>query len=137
MSVGNLEGSPHNRTALDDWESLLYILCWLGTYGWNTATSRTDIGDLHIKKWEEGSMENIAYEKRQHLDSARHFAIIPDEFNRDIPGIGPLQRLVKVLRKILIDEHKDDDLKGALLKDPEDDVDLNDDVFLKPSPEPK
>ncbi|KAJ1861019.1 hypothetical protein LPJ78_005574 [Coemansia sp. RSA 989] len=48
MSVGNLEGSLHNRTALDGWESLLYILCWLGTYGWNTATSCTDINELEI-----------------------------------------------------------------------------------------
>ncbi|KAJ2667607.1 hypothetical protein IWW42_005799, partial [Coemansia sp. RSA 1085] len=48
MSVGNLEGSLHSQTALDDWKSLLYILCWLGTYDWNTATLRIDIDDLEI-----------------------------------------------------------------------------------------
>ncbi|KAJ1973711.1 hypothetical protein H4R34_004983 [Dimargaris verticillata] len=33
MSIGNLEGNDTPRTALDDWESLLYVICWLGTYG--------------------------------------------------------------------------------------------------------
>ncbi|KAJ1866487.1 hypothetical protein LPJ55_006009, partial [Coemansia sp. RSA 990] len=114
MSVGNLEGSPHNRTALDDWESLLYILCWLGTYGWNTATSRTDIDDLEINDWSEGTPTKIARKKRHHLDSARNFAIIPDEFNRDIPDIKYLQWLVALLRNALIDEYDEKELKGAL-----------------------
>ncbi|KAJ1727526.1 hypothetical protein LPJ61_004521, partial [Coemansia biformis] len=35
MSIGNLELSSVERTALDDWESLIYILCWLGTIGIN------------------------------------------------------------------------------------------------------
>ncbi|KAJ1964557.1 hypothetical protein H4R35_007137, partial [Dimargaris xerosporica] len=33
MSIGNLENNDTDRTALDDWESLLYVACWLGTYG--------------------------------------------------------------------------------------------------------
>ncbi|KAJ1972876.1 hypothetical protein H4R35_004434, partial [Dimargaris xerosporica] len=33
MSIGNLENNDTKRTALDDWESLLYVACWLGTYG--------------------------------------------------------------------------------------------------------
>ncbi|KAJ1904732.1 hypothetical protein LPJ81_002326 [Coemansia sp. IMI 209127] len=35
MSIDNLEGAPGRRTALDDWESLLYLICWLGTMGVN------------------------------------------------------------------------------------------------------
>ncbi|KAJ1718240.1 hypothetical protein LPJ61_006740, partial [Coemansia biformis] len=35
MSIGNLELSSVERTSLDDWESLIYILCWLGTIGIN------------------------------------------------------------------------------------------------------
>ncbi|KAJ2478292.1 hypothetical protein IWW56_003796 [Coemansia sp. RSA 2131] len=31
MSIGNLELSNVKRTVLDDWESLIYVLCWLGT----------------------------------------------------------------------------------------------------------
>ncbi|KAJ2517936.1 hypothetical protein H4217_003640 [Coemansia sp. RSA 1939] len=33
MSVNNLESKIKMHTVLDNWESLLYILCWLGTYG--------------------------------------------------------------------------------------------------------
>ncbi|PIA16785.1 hypothetical protein COEREDRAFT_80865 [Coemansia reversa NRRL 1564] len=35
MSICNLKESDVNYTALDDWESLIYILCWLGTIGVN------------------------------------------------------------------------------------------------------
>ncbi|KAJ2494442.1 hypothetical protein GGI11_008845, partial [Coemansia sp. RSA 2049] len=38
MSVNNLEGEIKMHTVLDDWESLLYILCWLGTYGWRNKS---------------------------------------------------------------------------------------------------
>ncbi|KAJ1661539.1 hypothetical protein EV178_006552, partial [Coemansia sp. RSA 1646] len=34
MSVNNLEGGKLEHSLLDDWESLIYILCWIGTYGW-------------------------------------------------------------------------------------------------------
>ncbi|KAJ1764694.1 hypothetical protein LPJ74_006595, partial [Coemansia sp. RSA 1843] len=34
MSINNLEGGKLEHSLLDDWESLLYILCWVGTYGW-------------------------------------------------------------------------------------------------------
>ncbi|KAJ2490966.1 hypothetical protein GGI11_009172, partial [Coemansia sp. RSA 2049] len=33
MSIHNLSGESGRRTALDDWESLLYLACWLGTFG--------------------------------------------------------------------------------------------------------
>ncbi|KAJ2620760.1 hypothetical protein GGI26_004748 [Coemansia sp. RSA 1358] len=41
MSVGNLEQLPIPRTPLDDWESLLYLVCWLGTFGINDRRSDT------------------------------------------------------------------------------------------------
>ncbi|KAJ2724823.1 hypothetical protein GGI07_001675 [Coemansia sp. Benny D115] len=34
MSILNLEDNQeHPRTILDDWESMIYLLCWLGTFG--------------------------------------------------------------------------------------------------------
>ncbi|KAJ2308512.1 hypothetical protein IWW55_000395 [Coemansia sp. RSA 2706] len=45
MSIGNLEQSSVKRTALDDWESLIYILCWLGTIGIN----REDQNNVEIR----------------------------------------------------------------------------------------
>ncbi|KAJ2552031.1 hypothetical protein EV175_003469 [Coemansia sp. RSA 1933] len=36
MSINNLEEDSHvERTQLDDWESLIYVLCWLATTGIN------------------------------------------------------------------------------------------------------
>ncbi|KAJ1764207.1 hypothetical protein LPJ74_006695, partial [Coemansia sp. RSA 1843] len=37
MSINNLLMSNVKRTQLDDWESLIYVLCWLGTTGVNPA----------------------------------------------------------------------------------------------------
>ncbi|KAJ1661657.1 hypothetical protein EV178_006491, partial [Coemansia sp. RSA 1646] len=34
MSINNLEGGKLEHSLLDDWESLIYILCWVGTYDW-------------------------------------------------------------------------------------------------------
>ncbi|KAJ1841027.1 hypothetical protein LPJ70_004387, partial [Coemansia sp. RSA 2708] len=35
MNVGNLERLPIPRTQLDDWESVIYLICWLGAFGIN------------------------------------------------------------------------------------------------------
>ncbi|PIA19759.1 hypothetical protein COEREDRAFT_68597, partial [Coemansia reversa NRRL 1564] len=68
MSVGNLEGSSVPRTALDDWESVIYILCWYGVFGLNSATS-PDNADSHkeIHRWIEGDIKQMAKAKRDHL----------------------------------------------------------------------
>ncbi|KAJ2547233.1 hypothetical protein EV175_005302, partial [Coemansia sp. RSA 1933] len=41
MSIHNLEAHESERTALDDWESLLYVICWLATFGINQADRET------------------------------------------------------------------------------------------------
>ncbi|KAJ2390493.1 hypothetical protein GGI23_005608, partial [Coemansia sp. RSA 2559] len=46
MSINNLEGGLTEHSLLDDWESLIYILCWVGTYDWR-------------KKEESGQAPNI------------------------------------------------------------------------------
>ncbi|KAJ1672952.1 hypothetical protein EV182_006169 [Spiromyces aspiralis] len=67
MSVLNLEDSPGKRTALDDWESLLYMVCWLGTYGINEHTRRKEtdskLKKLKIRRWRYGAFDEIALEK--------------------------------------------------------------------------
>ncbi|KAJ2389641.1 hypothetical protein H4S02_002264 [Coemansia sp. RSA 2611] len=79
MSIGNLEQSSVKRTALDDWESLIYILCWLGTIGIN-RDDQTNVeirSDLTICRWRDGSAANVAKAKR---DSLQHF----DLFGRNV-----------------------------------------------------
>ncbi|KAJ2308333.1 hypothetical protein IWW55_000495, partial [Coemansia sp. RSA 2706] len=75
MSIGNLEQSSVKRTALDDWESLIYILCWLGTIGIN-RDDQTNVkirSDLTICHWRDGSATNIAKAKRRTLQHSDLF----------------------------------------------------------------
>ncbi|KAJ2369979.1 hypothetical protein H4S01_000667 [Coemansia sp. RSA 2610] len=75
MSIGNLEQSSVKRTALDDWESLIYILCWLGTIGINRE-DQTNVeirSDLTICHWHDGSATNIAKAKRRTLQHSDLF----------------------------------------------------------------
>ncbi|KAJ2797263.1 hypothetical protein H4R20_005247, partial [Coemansia guatemalensis] len=37
MSIANLSKLPIPHSALDDWESLLYLICWVGTFGISSA----------------------------------------------------------------------------------------------------
>ncbi|KAJ1661747.1 hypothetical protein EV178_006433 [Coemansia sp. RSA 1646] len=52
MSINNLEGGKLEHSLLDDWESLLYILCWVGTYDWK---KKDEPGSL---KWTLNSEED-------------------------------------------------------------------------------
>ncbi|KAJ2530583.1 hypothetical protein EV175_007287, partial [Coemansia sp. RSA 1933] len=56
MSIHNLEGHESQRTAFDDWESLLYVICWPGTYGINHTDNRNiKEGEAdEISKWRTG-----------------------------------------------------------------------------------
>ncbi|KAJ2813508.1 hypothetical protein FBU31_007433 [Coemansia sp. 'formosensis'] len=90
MSVANLEGHPEQRTELDDWESLLYVLCWIATFGIN-ATDRGILAKAHkelkipleISLWHANSdMVAIAANKRSHLHDLDAFAgDITDRFS--------------------------------------------------------
>ncbi|KAJ2826045.1 hypothetical protein GGI24_003005 [Coemansia furcata] len=89
MSVANLEGHPEQRTELDDWESLLYVLCWVATFGIN-ATDRGVLAKAHkefkipleISLWHASSdMVAIAAKKRNHLHALDFFTTnITDRF---------------------------------------------------------
>ncbi|PIA12707.1 hypothetical protein COEREDRAFT_12331 [Coemansia reversa NRRL 1564] len=75
MSIGNLENSNVPRTSLDDWESLIYILCWLGTIGVNSANQNFNKFEntLPIGGWRSGDAKACASQKRLHLRTADNF----------------------------------------------------------------
>ncbi|KAJ2559303.1 hypothetical protein EV175_000413 [Coemansia sp. RSA 1933] len=75
MSIHNLEAHASQRTALDDWESLLYVICWLGTYGVNHRDRETVKHNkvAPIEKWRSGSMPIIANEKRTQMHNLDTF----------------------------------------------------------------
>ncbi|KAJ1673231.1 hypothetical protein EV182_005641, partial [Spiromyces aspiralis] len=110
MSVLNLEDSPVKRTALDDWESLLYVICWLGTYGINEHTQRKEDGgsnDSELKKftireWRYGSFDEISLKKRLHLALPEAFETsILAGFNPDMEHWMMLTGLASELRRTL------------------------------------
>ncbi|KAJ2505129.1 hypothetical protein H4217_009289 [Coemansia sp. RSA 1939] len=110
MSVNNLARSHPRQTALDDWESMLYILCWAGTYGWSSQTRRDNTGRLGqptmLKSWYIGSsLEELAKSKRNILHSEDTFSQAIMEFNFDLDGIDILSELVMQLRKVLIETY--------------------------------
>ncbi|KAJ2499342.1 hypothetical protein GGI11_007970, partial [Coemansia sp. RSA 2049] len=58
MSINNLAGNIQWVTGLDDWESALYLMCWIGTYGFNKqqAPDPAVLDELIIRTWCEGSL---------------------------------------------------------------------------------
>ncbi|KAJ2043601.1 hypothetical protein GGI08_007358, partial [Coemansia sp. S2] len=92
MSLNNLLRSNVMRTSLDDWESMLYLLCWYATIGFGTNGDCTEAQepsteqklvkeqkhrDLHIAKWRHGTLVAITKAKLTNLRSL-------DNFKRDI-----------------------------------------------------
>ncbi|KAJ2495736.1 inducible alternative oxidase 2 [Coemansia sp. RSA 1972] len=116
MSVSNLEDEPTKRTALDDWESIIYILCWLGTFGWNSDTKPSDTASKrNIASWDGYDVKMNAKAKRRDMDSSKNFADITEEFNSDIPNVAFLEDIVEGLRAVLIDDHSNPDMTGAMI----------------------
>ncbi|KAJ2620575.1 hypothetical protein GGI26_004864 [Coemansia sp. RSA 1358] len=138
MSVANLENLPFERTMLDDWESLLYLVCWLGSYGINdTVPPRDDAYSLQIRRWSVGhDVLDIALTKRLHLNTMSNFSeFIADNFNTSQPGHTLLKRVAVVLHSTLFIDQKiglDANCKGSMIIDkldtiPEDEDE--DDIF--------
>ncbi|KAJ2856847.1 hypothetical protein FB639_006061 [Coemansia asiatica] len=54
ISLGDdIDYIPAARSGLDDWESLIYVLCWLGTFGINTVDEAQRAKDLNAQIQEE------------------------------------------------------------------------------------
>ncbi|KAJ1964014.1 hypothetical protein H4R35_007184 [Dimargaris xerosporica] len=122
MSIGNLEGNENRRTAINDWESLLYVICWIGTFGlgehdtFDPTQHPTPVTD--IDRWGEGSMADAARAKRKDMSSMITFLNIPKCF-QPRTGAKILKRLAKDLYHALF-EHPD--CPGAVI--------LESDVFF-------
>ncbi|KAJ1896266.1 hypothetical protein LPJ81_004780, partial [Coemansia sp. IMI 209127] len=72
MSINNLDPrSAVEHTQLDDWESLIYVLCWLGATGINYDDGQEHDRDasLPINYWQGDNPQDVAVHKRNHLQS--------------------------------------------------------------------
>ncbi|KAJ1876560.1 hypothetical protein LPJ66_012293, partial [Kickxella alabastrina] len=92
MSVNNLEGNSNRRTELDDWEALIYVLVWLGTFGLNGTPKHDSDTDEHrriagakINYWVDGTtLKDIASYKRGNLDNSSSFKSILNELDSSV-----------------------------------------------------
>ncbi|KAJ1663212.1 hypothetical protein GGF38_003223, partial [Coemansia sp. RSA 25] len=102
MSLNNLSRSEVKRTSLDDWESMLYLLCLYATMGLEKGNerSRDDLEKLPIARWRKGGDVSVASAKREHLSSTdafeeqivRHFNP-KDRFAAQLKDLALLLRL--------------------------------------------
>ncbi|KAJ2661325.1 hypothetical protein IWW48_002478 [Coemansia sp. RSA 1200] len=104
MSINNLAGNIQWVTGLDDWESALYLMCWIGTYGFNKhhAPDPAVLDELKIRTWCEGSLDKIAWLKRMVLDTENSLYQLTAQFLQDLPMIEYLKDLARALRTKLI-----------------------------------
>ncbi|KAJ2189213.1 hypothetical protein EV181_001753 [Coemansia sp. RSA 532] len=75
MSIANILNLDTPRTALDDWESLLYVVCWLATVGISSdhRVADAELENKQIKHWRIGTTKMIADAKRTHMHSSDNF----------------------------------------------------------------
>ncbi|KAJ2848515.1 hypothetical protein IWW36_003258 [Coemansia brasiliensis] len=90
MSIANLENLDEDRTALDDWESLLYVVCWLASFGIRSEDRRSLDESLSISSWNTNEVD-AAKEKRGHMHSSDIFE------GRIAKDFQPRYKLLKTL----------------------------------------
>ncbi|KAJ2335220.1 hypothetical protein GGI00_001477 [Coemansia sp. RSA 2681] len=75
MSLNNLSRSEVKRTSLDDWESMLYLLCLYATVGLEKGNerSREELAELPIARWRKDDIGSVTHAKKVHLSSADVF----------------------------------------------------------------
>ncbi|KAJ1728240.1 hypothetical protein LPJ72_005565, partial [Coemansia sp. Benny D160-2] len=74
------------------------------TYGFNKhqAPDPAILDKLKIRKWCEGSLDDIAWSKRVFLETVNFFHDLTDQFLQGLPMVGHLKDLVHALRSKLI-----------------------------------
>ncbi|KAJ2826521.1 hypothetical protein FBU31_003422 [Coemansia sp. 'formosensis'] len=106
MSLNNLTMSSVKRTSLDDWESMLYLLCWYATIGFGTIDERhlaqKRLDKLPIARWRYGTMDIITRAKLNDLRNLGNFKEeIAFNFDRIDKHSVELARLAVKLYKAL------------------------------------
>ncbi|KAJ2315187.1 hypothetical protein IWW54_000455 [Coemansia sp. RSA 2705] len=127
MSINNLRNSSVERSELDDWESLLYVVCWLGVYGVSGANQSKYQADIERKcrtdknykpplyAWECGTFEEVARAKKENLEDMGTFTgSVLNHFQRE-DGYAMLKSLARRLHKrLLFNSHLDNKYMGMV-----------------------
>ncbi|KAJ2562630.1 hypothetical protein GGH12_003082 [Coemansia sp. RSA 1822] len=124
MSIANILNLDTPRTALDDWESLLYVVCWLATVGISSdhRVPDAELAEMPIRQWRTGTTKMIANAKRTHMHTGDIFqSNIVKEF---CAQYKLLPRFAKALHKALFGN---ENCPGAHLDDVDDEESSDDD----------
>ncbi|KAJ2547818.1 hypothetical protein EV175_005068, partial [Coemansia sp. RSA 1933] len=133
MSINSLEeGSLVKHTQLDDWESLTYVLCWLGATGINDDDGEAYKCEkwLPIHAWQHDDPAKVAESKRDKLATLNGFvANILKRFLK--PEYSRLRVLVKKLYTTMffnrnLSYFSHGTIKIDSLEDEEEEVDFKD-----------
>ncbi|KAJ2740049.1 hypothetical protein GGI20_006014 [Coemansia sp. BCRC 34301] len=120
MSINNLRQSDVKRTSLDDWESMLCLVCWFATLGTISGKRRADkeLETLPILKWRTGSIAEITLAKENSFDTANLFmARIIEHFKADDANSDLLMDLAEKLHECLfVNTEFEDRYHGTLIK---------------------
>ncbi|KAJ2370048.1 hypothetical protein H4S01_000619 [Coemansia sp. RSA 2610] len=114
MSINNLRNSSVERSELDDWESLLYVVCWLGVYGVSEEEQSSYQADIEKKcrtnkyykpplyAWECGTFEEVADSKERCLTGLERFTSSVLNHFKTEPGYDMLKELAHELCQWLL-----------------------------------
>ncbi|KAJ2859568.1 hypothetical protein GGH94_006035 [Coemansia aciculifera] len=122
QSIHSLENPRAVHTRLDDWESILYLMCWQGTFGVNQQQGMAYVADpnLPILDWNKSTAPQIAQHKRNYMDRIRGFRYnILFEMSQ-----GPLRSIAMGIFKVLFrhpDCHGSIEITDEELEEVEDD----------------
>ncbi|KAJ2040520.1 hypothetical protein IW146_000139 [Coemansia sp. RSA 922] len=75
MSINNLSESDIERTSLDDWESMLCLVCWFATRGTISGKRRGDkeLAEFPIAEWRHDSTNGMITAKMSAFSSPESF----------------------------------------------------------------
>ncbi|KAJ2039026.1 hypothetical protein H4S03_001965 [Coemansia sp. S3946] len=75
MSINNLSESDVERTSLDDWESMLCLICWFATLGTISGNYLDDaeLARLPIRRWRHDSTNGMITAKMSAFSSPESF----------------------------------------------------------------
>ncbi|KAJ2158605.1 hypothetical protein GGF46_003640 [Coemansia sp. RSA 552] len=101
-NIANLEQLDFERTILDDWESLLYLICAIGSFGIRRERPAETIDGLPIMLWFDTTAGYAATAKRFLMDSPKYFCwYILDKFYGEPDDVKELADLAAMLHKKL------------------------------------
>ncbi|KAJ2378525.1 hypothetical protein IW150_000746 [Coemansia sp. RSA 2607] len=112
MSINNLRSSSVRRTQLDDWESLLYLICWMATFGVTTEHRKLfrdervklhkyETPEIPISYWDE-PFDIAASLKKDHMLEDMFKSCVTDYFMKHL-GYENMVNLATELKMNIFD----------------------------------